>query len=87
MTRISSKFITVNGQRVGVTYSVGPWVAGVPEGLIKIRPRNGQTFPAAIRETFAITNLSDAREDYFVKDEIRMLPSHPLYEAVRNAAA
>lgn len=80
--KFAAKFVTVNGKRVGVTYSAGPWVPGVNPDLIKIRPRNGSSL-AALREHFAIENNSDLREDYFEKDSIRVLPSHPLYATVK----
>lgn len=86
MIRISSRFITVDGKRVGVRYDVGPWIEGVPAELIKVRPRNGR-FPDCFRAVFEIENRSDAREDYFEPDAIRILPSHPLYEQIRAAAA
>lgn len=84
--KITPKFITVSGKRVGVRYSAGPWVPGVPADLIKIRPRVGSFFPAEFAVAFAIENKSDSREDYFEKDSIRILPGHPLYAAVSAAA-
>jgi hypothetical protein len=86
MTTISKRFISHNGKRVGVTYTTGPWVAGVDPATIKIRPRRSSSFPASFRDAFSVENNSDAREDYFEKDCIRILPGHPLYEQVRRAA-
>lgn len=86
-TTINQKFITLNGKRVGVRYSVGPWVPGVPAELIKIRPHTGSAFPAEFRAIFAIENNSDAMTDYFEKDTIRVLPGHPLYEQIKSVAA
>lgn len=82
---LTSKFLTVNGKRAGITISAGPWVAGVPADLIKVRCKKG-IFPTEIREALAITNNSDMREDYFEKDSIRLLPGHPLYAMAKAAA-
>ena len=81
---INSKFLTVNGKRAGIRISVGPWVAGVPAELIKVRCKTG-VFPAEFREAFAVENNSDSREDYFENDCIRLMPGHPLYEAAKAA--
>ena len=85
MTKIGKNFITHNGKRIGIRYSVGPWVPGVDPATIKIRPKQ-YSFPAEIRSIFAVENNSDSREDYFEKDTIRVLPGHPLYEQVKAAA-
>lgn len=79
-TKLSAKFLTVNGERAGIRIDAGPWVDGVPVDLIKIRCKRG-VFPAAIREALTVTNNSDGREDYFEADTIRLLPGHPLYSA------
>ncbi len=83
--KFSEKFVTVEGKRVGVYYSVGPWVAGVDPATIKIRPRKGGSL-AALRAHFAIENGSDMMTDYFEADAIRLLPAHPLYDQVRAVA-
>lgn len=83
--KISAKNITLNGKRVAVRYSVGPWVEGVNPGLIKIRPR-GSSSLADLRSAFTIENNSDSREDYFEADSIRVLPGHPLYAEIKTAA-
>lgn len=83
---ISAKNITVNGKRVRVSYATGPWVKGVDPATIKIRPWTGNFFPAEVREAFAIENNSDAMTDYFEGDSIRLLPGHPFYGAVKEAA-
>lgn len=85
-TKISPKFITVDGTRVGVRYIAGPWVDGVPAGLIKVRPSRLAYFPQAFRAVFEVENRSDMREDYFERDAIRVLPGHPLYEQIKRAA-
>lgn len=84
--KFASKFVTVDGKRVGVTYTSGPWVEGVNPALIKIRPRRGVSL-VALRKHFAIENNSDMSTDYFEADSIRVLPSHPLYEQVKAVAA
>lgn len=84
--KIGKSFITVNGKRVGVRYSAGPWVAGVDPATIKIRPKQ-YAFPAEVRAVFAVENNSDSQTDYFEKDTIRIVPGHPLYDAVKAAAA
>lgn len=85
-TKISAKFLTVDGKRVGVSYSAGPWVAGVNPDTIKIRPRAKSYFPASFRAAFAIENNSDMQTDYFEADCICILPGHPLYAAVKAVA-
>jgi hypothetical protein len=84
--KINSKFISVNGKRAGVTYATGPWIAGVDQTTIKIRPKQ-YSFPREIAEAFVIENNSNGGEDYFEKDCIRITSSHPLYEVVKGAAA
>lgn len=84
--KINSKFITVDGKRVGVTYAAGQWVEGVDPTTIKIRPKK-YSFPAEVRSVFAIENNSDSREDYFEKDCIRLVAGHPLYDQVKAVAA
>lgn len=83
--KLTDKFLTVNGKRASIRISAGPWVAGVPAELIKIRPKNG-TFPHEFRDVFTVENNSDMREDYFEADCIRLMPGHPLYEAAKAAA-
>lgn len=84
-TTIGSKFITVNGKRVGVYYFVGPWAAGVDPTTIKIRPKR-YCFPTEIHSAFSVENNSDAQTDYFEKDCIRITSEHPLYAEVKSAA-
>lgn len=84
--KISNKFLTVDGKRVGVSFTAGPWVAGVNPDLIKIRPRKGSYFPASFREAFIVENNSNGGEDYFEADSIRILPGHPLYAQVKAVA-
>ena len=85
-TKINRTCITHEGKRVGVRYFVGPWVGGIDPATIKIRPRRGLSFPASFRDAFAIENNSDAQSDYFEADCIRVVPGHPLYDAVKAAA-
>lgn len=56
---IGKRFITVDGIRAGVTYRVGPWIAGVDPTTIKIDPKR-YSFPAEFRVAFAVENGSDA---------------------------
>lgn len=86
MIKIGRKFISVNGTRAAVSYASGPWVEGVDPSTIKIRPRRN-SFPAEFRAAFAIENNSDAQEDYFERDCIRVTSTHPLYAAIREASA
>jgi hypothetical protein len=83
--KLSSKFLTVNGKRAGITISAGPWVAGVPAELIKVRCKRG-VFPAGFREALEIENNSDSMTDYFESDCIRLMPGHALYDAAKAAA-
>lgn len=85
MTKFSKTFITHNGKRVGVTYAAGPWISGVDPTTIKIRPRK-YSFPAEIRQAFAVENNSDISTDYFEKDCIRIVAGHPLYAQVAAVA-
>lgn len=86
MTTIKPASITVDGKRVGVRYFTGPWIEGVDPATIKIRPRKASTFPASFRDVFAVENNSNGGEDYFEVDCIRVVPAHPLYAAVFEAA-
>jgi hypothetical protein len=83
--KINSKFISVNGKRAGVTYATGPWINGVDQTTIKIRPKK-YSFPREIAEAFVIENNSDGMTDYFEKDCIRITSAHPLYAQVKEAA-
>lgn len=83
--KLSSKFLTINGKRAGIRIDAGPWVAGVPAELIKVRCKKG-VFPAEFREALTIENNSDMREDYFEADCIRLMPDHPLYAEAKAAA-
>jgi hypothetical protein len=79
--------IIVGTKRTRVSYA-GPncWVEGVDPATIKIRPWTGNHFGADVRKAFDIENNSDAMTDYFEGDSIRLLPGHPHYGAVKNAA-
>jgi hypothetical protein len=83
--KLSQTTLSVNGKRAGIRIDAGPWVAGVPAELIKIRCKKG-CFPAEFRSAFAVENNSDMREDYFEADCIRLMPGHPLYAAAKAAA-
>jgi hypothetical protein len=83
---INPKFITVNGLRVGVRFSVGPWVPGIDPATIKIRPSRKTFFPASFHDAFGVENNSDSQTDYFEKDCIRVTPGHAWYAAAKCAA-
>ena len=83
--KLSQTTITVNGKRAGIRICAGPWVAGVPAELIKVRCKKG-VFPAEIRSAFEVENRSDIREDYFESDCIRLMPGHPLYASAKALA-
>lgn len=84
--KIGSKFITVNGKRIGVNYFPGPWIAGVDPTTIKIRPKNAYRFPPELHEAFEIENNSDIMTDYFERDAIVVTSVHPLYSQIAAAA-
>ena len=78
-------YLKVNATRVGITIVAGPWVAGVPSEMIKLRARKSR-FPEAFREVLAVENNSDMITDYFEADCIRIMPGHPLYLAAQSQA-
>ena len=84
--KINSKFLTINGKRVGIYISAGPWVAGVDPTTIKITPRK-YSFPAEVKAAFVVENNSDGMTDYFERDSIRITSAHPLYAVVKAAIA
>lgn len=56
-----------------------------PAGTITIYGRDYTGFSAKVRACFKVENDTDTMTDYFDKDTIRVIPSHPLYEQVRAA--
>ncbi len=56
-----------------------------PEGTITIYSREYSHFSADIQAAFDVENDSDCMTDYFEKDRIRVMPSHPLYPQVLAA--
>lgn len=56
-----------------------------PKGTITIRAREYRRFCPVISAAFEVANSTDIQSDYFEKDTIRVLPSHPLYPAVHAA--
>jgi len=56
-----------------------------PEGTITIYSREYSRFTKDIQETFDVENDSDCMTDYFEKDRIRVMPSHPMYAQVLAA--
>lgn len=83
---ITAKAIQIGKVRAGITIHAGPWVPGVRQDMIKIRPKK-YFFPAEIKAAFAVENNSDSREDYFEKDCIKLFPGHPLYDMAKAAVA
>jgi len=67
-----------------VFYSVGG-LRSYPESTITIYGRGYEGFSAKVRECFAVQNDTDTQVDYFDNDRIRVIPSHPLYAAVKAA--
>lgn len=56
-----------------------------PAGTITIYARDYSRFSSKVHACFAVENRTDIMTDYFDKDTIRVIPSHPLYGAVRAA--
>ena len=56
-----------------------------PAGTITIYGRSYVGFSAEVADAFAIENDSNIQTDYFEHDRIRVVPSHPLYAAVKAA--
>jgi hypothetical protein len=67
-----------------VFYSVGG-LRSYPESTITIYGRGYEGFSAKVWECFAVQNDTDTQVDYFDNDRIRVIPSHPLYAAVKAA--
>lgn len=53
-----------------------------PAGTITIYSKEYSHFHKEIYEAFEVENDSDMMTDYFEKDRIRVLPTHPLYQSV-----
>jgi hypothetical protein len=77
--------LTIDGKRIGIWITCGPWAPGIDSALVKIRPKRGH-FPREWRERLAIENNSDILSDYFEPDCVRLMPGHALYESARRAA-
>lgn len=84
----ASKNLIVNGKRIKVCISKGPWIGDVDPRMIKVRPLRRSYFPAEIREalTESVENNSDSMIDYFEADCLRLLPGHALYADAQAAA-
>ena len=57
-----------------------------PAGTITIYGRRYIHFSQEVADALAIENDSDIQTDYFENDRIRVVPTHPLYEAVKLAS-
>ena len=59
----------------------------LPAGTITIYAKKYSGFSEEVRAAFgSIENNSDSQTDYFETDKIRVVPTHPLYAAVKAAA-
>lgn len=70
-------------------YSVmehGSTTGKFPAGTVTIYASDYGSFSQRVRDCFVVENNSDTQIDYFEKDHIRVMPSHPLYAAVLAAA-
>lgn len=65
-------------------YSDGELIS-YPAGTITIYARDYGRFSKLVHECFSVKNDTDTMTDYFDKDTIRVIPSHPLYPAVKVA--
>lgn len=65
-------------------YSDGKLI-GYPDGTITIYARDYHHFSEKVHACFDVKNDTDTQTDYFDDDRIRVIPAHPLYEAVRAA--
>jgi hypothetical protein len=74
-----------SGQLYKAWYSTGRLIGHV-EGTITIYAKNYGGFSVEISQHFNIENDTDSQTDYFDVDIIRVIPSHPLYHAVLEAA-
>lgn len=66
------------------SYNLGNYV-NLPEETITIYNREYTRFSQGIRDAFKVENDSDIMTDYFEKDRIRVAPTHPLYQQVKEA--
>lgn len=74
-----------NGKLQTCFYSNGALLRH-PAGTITIyHKEHVGRFSKEIAEQFAIENDTDSMTDYFESDRIRVLPTHPLYAAVKAA--
>ena len=55
-----------------------------PKGTVTIYSKG--SFSAEVHAAFQVENNTDIGTDYFENDRIRVVPSHPLYSAVKAAA-
>lgn len=56
-----------------------------PAGTLTIYARDYAHFSAQVHAAFTVENDSDLMTDYFDRDRIRVIPTHPLYPQVRAA--
>ncbi len=73
-----------SGRLFKATYSSGRLYRH-PENTITIYAKDYKGFSAEIASHFDIEDNSDSQIDYFEKERIRVIPTHPLYNAVLEA--
>src|SRR5713101_7296753 len=66
------------------SYSDGELIS-YPKGTLTIYARKYDGFSQGVHDAFAVENGTDMQTDYYEKDRIRVLPSHPLYAQVKAA--
>lgn len=79
--------LSVNGVRVGVYITVGPWVPQVKrQDMVKLIPKK-RYFPQEVKDALNVENNSDSREDWFEPDCVRLYPEDgEIYAAAVKAA-
>lgn len=79
--------IKTNGGKLDLCRFDGHSLINYPAGTITINKRNHSPFSPEVRAAFTVQNESDGMTDYFEKDHIRVVPTHPLYAQVADALA
>lgn len=77
--------LKVNGGKLQKAWAYISDQPGQPIGTIKVCARDYYRFSAEVADFFTVENNSDSQTDYFEKDSFKVLPDHPLYEAVKTA--
>lgn len=74
-----------NGGKLQRCHYSGSQLVNHPANTITIYARDYKAFSAGIREAFTVDNDSDHATGYVVREHIRVMPSHPLYQVVYSA--